>query len=227
MAGLSDRRREPGIPRSVDRSRTDSSLPSTDEIFEPSEVPGLDTQPAFGVIEPFVEFATLDRAIEDRAGGRYRVTFSRYADRDLDQFSFDRWDVDLRQFIPFVHGTHTLAFRAWASASDAVDGDSVPFYLQPTLGGSRSLRGYRTFRFRDRSALLFQGGYRWRINEFVTGALFYDTGAVAPSSMTSGGSSATMASACAPAAAPPCGPDRRGIRRARRDSLSGRFDDAF
>jgi hypothetical protein len=161
-------------------SGTDKSMPSTDEIFEPAEVPGLETQPAFGLIEPFVEFATLDRAIEDRAGGRYRVTFSRYADRDLDQFSFDQWNVDLRQYVPFVHGTHTLAFRAWASASDPVDDDTVPFYLQPTLGGSRSLRGYRTFRFRDRSALLFQGEYRWRINEFVTGALFYDTGAVAP-----------------------------------------------
>ena len=161
-------------------SGTDTSMPSTDEIFGPEEVPGLDAQPAFGVIEPFVEFATLDRAIDDRAGGRYRVTFTRYADRDLGQFSFNRWDVDLRQFIPFVHDTHTLALRAWVSSSDASDGDSVPFYLQPTLGGSRSLRGFRTFRFRDRSALLLQAEYRWRINEFVTGALFYDTGAVAP-----------------------------------------------
>jgi hypothetical protein len=161
-------------------SGTDQSMPSTDEIFGPAEVPGLETQPAFGVIEPFVEFATLDRAIEDRAGGRYRVTFTRYADRDLAQFSFNQWNVDLRQFIPFVHDTHTLALRAWASSSDPMDGNSVPFYLQPFLGGSRSLRGYRTFRFRDRSALLFQGEYRWRINEFVTGALFYDTGAVAP-----------------------------------------------
>jgi hypothetical protein len=161
-------------------SGTDTSMPSTDEIFGPEEVPGLDAQPAVGVFEPFVEFATLDRAIEDRAGGRYRVTFTRYADRDLDQFSFDQWDVDLRQYIPFVHGTHTFALRAWASSSDPSDGDSVPFYLQPTLGGSRSLRGFRTFRFRDRSALLLQAEYRWRINEFVTGALFYDTGAVAP-----------------------------------------------
>ena len=161
-------------------SGTDTSMPSTDEIFGPEEVPGLDAQPAFGVIEPFVEFATLDRAIDDRAGGRYRVTFTRYADRDLDQFSFNRWDVDLRQFIPFVHDTHTLALRAWVSSSDPSDGNSVPFYLQPTLGGSRSLRGFRTFRFRDRSALLLQAEYRWRINEFVTGALFYDTGAVAP-----------------------------------------------
>ena len=43
-------------------SGTDKTMPSTDEIFEPAEVPGLETQPAFGVIEPFVEFATLDRA---------------------------------------------------------------------------------------------------------------------------------------------------------------------
>ena len=74
-------------------------MPSTDEIFGPEEVPGLDAQPAFGVIEPFVEFATLDRAIDDRAGGRYRVTFTRYADRDLDQFSFNR--VERRS--PAVH----------------------------------------------------------------------------------------------------------------------------
>ena len=161
-------------------SGTDKNLPSTDEIFGPAEIPGLDSQPSFGVIEPFVEFATFDRAIDDRAGGRYRVTFTRYADRDLDQFSFNQWDVDLRQFVPFVHDTHTLALRAWASSSDPAGGDTVPFYLQPTLGGSRSLRGYRTFRFRDRSALLLQAEYRWRINEFVTGALFYDTGAVAP-----------------------------------------------
>ena len=161
-------------------SGTDKTMPSTDEIFGPEEVPGLDAQPAFGVIEPFVEFATLDRAIDDRAGGRYRVTFTRYADRDLDQFSFNSWNADLRQFIPFVHDTHTIALRAWASANEPSDGDSVPFYLQPTLGGSKSLRGFRTFRFRDRSALLLQAEYRWRINEFVTGALFYDTGAVAP-----------------------------------------------
>ena len=48
------------------------------------------------------------------------------------------------------------------------------------LGGAYSLRGFRTFRFRDQSALLLQAEYRWRVNELVTGALFYDTGAVAP-----------------------------------------------
>ena len=161
-------------------SGTDKGMPSTDEIFGPEQVPGLSAQPDFAVIEPFVEFATLDRAIDDRAGGRYRLSFTRYADRDLDQFTFNRWDVDLRQYITFVQDTRTIALRAWASSSDASEGNTVPFYLQPTLGGSYSLRGFRTFRFRDRSALLLQAEYRWRINEFVTGALFYDTGAVGP-----------------------------------------------
>lgn len=160
-------------------SGTDTRMPSTDEIFPPEDVPGLVNQPAFAVFEPFVEFATLDRAIDDRSGGRYRVSLTRYDDRDLDQFTFNRWDVDLRQFITFVHDTRTIALRAWASSSDASGADTVPFYLQPTLGGSYSLRGFRTYRFRDRAALLLQAEYRWRINEFITGALFYDTGAVA------------------------------------------------
>jgi hypothetical protein len=161
-------------------SGTDTRMPSTDAIFTPAQAPGLDAQPAFGVIEPFIEFATIDRPINDLAGGRYRLTFTRYADRDLHRFSFSRWDVDLRQYISFVHATRTMALRAWVSSSEPSKDDTVPFYLQPTLGGAYTLRGFRTFRFRDRSVLLAQAEYRWRINEFVTGALFYDTGAVGP-----------------------------------------------
>jgi Omp85 superfamily domain len=161
-------------------SGTDTSMPSTDAVFAPENVPGLDVQPSFAVVEPFVEFATIDRPINDHAGGRYRFKFTHYTDRDLDQFSFFRWDLDLRQYIQFLHATRTIALRAWVASSDPSDGDSVPFYLQPTLGGAYSLRGARTFRFRDRSALLLQAEYRWRINDFVNGALFYDTGAVGP-----------------------------------------------
>jgi hypothetical protein len=159
---------------------TDERMPSTTEIFTPVEVPGLALQPAFGVVEPFVEFATLDRALNEPAGGRYRFAFSRYVDRDFDRFSFQRWDLDLRQYLPFLQATRTLALRAWLSSSDPDEGQIVPFYLQPTLGGATTLRGFRTYRFRDRSALLLQAEYRWRINELVSGAIFYDTGAVAP-----------------------------------------------
>jgi hypothetical protein len=158
---------------------TDESVPSTAELYGPAEAPGLLFQPAFSVIEPFVELATLDRARNDLAGGRYRVTFTRLSDRDFDRFSFSRWDVDLRQYLPILHGTRTIALRVWMSAADPFEGHQVPFYLQPTLGGAYSLRGFRSFRFRDQSVLLVQAEYRWRVNEFVSGVIFYDTGAVA------------------------------------------------
>jgi hemolysin activation/secretion protein len=55
----------------------------------------------------------------------------------------------------------------------------VPFYLQPTLGGAYSLRGLRPYRLRDRNLLLLQGEYRWEVNAFLTGTIFYDAGKVA------------------------------------------------
>lgn len=159
---------------------TDKRMPSTDAYFSPPEVPGLSEQPAFALFEPFVEFTTADPPLNPTTGGRFRLTFSRYSDRDLNRFSFRRWDVDARQYVPFLHRARTIALRVWLSSSDPDAGHEVPFYLEPFLGGAYSLRGFRSFRFRDRSLALAQAEYRWRINEFVTGALFYDTGAVAP-----------------------------------------------
>jgi hypothetical protein len=161
-------------------SGTDNRMPSTDEVFSPQQVPGLDRQAAFTILEPFVEFVNADPELNPTSGTKIRLTYSRYSDRDFDQFSFQRWDVDAQQYIPFFNRTRTLALRVVLASADAESGNEVPFYLQPVLGGAYTLRGFRTFRFRDRSAALFQAEYRWRINELVHGALFYDTGAVAP-----------------------------------------------
>jgi outer membrane translocation and assembly module TamA len=57
----------------------------------------------------------------------------------------------------------------------------VPFFLMPSLGGGRSLRGYHTYRFRDRHSIEFTGEYRWYVQEFVDLALFFDAGKVTSS----------------------------------------------
>ena len=158
---------------------TDTRMPSTEDVFNPSDIPGLLTRPTFTVVEPFAELDYADPPLNPTTGGRYRVTWSRHSDRELDRFSFDRWDVDLRQYVPLLHRARTLALRAWLASATPDDGHEVPFFLQPTLGGGYTMRGFRTFRFTDRSAAVLQAEYRWRINEFVTGALFYETGAVA------------------------------------------------
>jgi hypothetical protein len=160
---------------------TDTRMPSSTAIFSPEDMPGVADRPRFVVIQPFLEFATVDRAVNDRSGGIYRFSAAQYRDRDHGRYSFVRWDADVRHYFSFVKDTRTIALRAVAASARPDPGQEVPFYLQPTLGGARSLRGYRTFRYRDRAAVLLQAEYRWRINEFVTGALFYDTGAVGAS----------------------------------------------
>jgi outer membrane protein assembly factor BamA len=52
--------------------------------------------------------------------------------------------------------------------------------LLPDLGGSHTLRGYPTWRFRDQNRVLLTGEYRWRAGHFLDMALFMDAGQVAP-----------------------------------------------
>jgi outer membrane protein assembly factor BamA len=58
----------------------------------------------------------------------------------------------------------------------------MPFYLQPRLGGSDDLRGYRPYRFTDRNAVVYNAEYRWEIFSGLDGALFLDAGKVMPRS---------------------------------------------
>ena len=74
-----------------------------------------------------------------------------------------------------------LALRGRAVLTQTAAGQDVPFYLLPTLGGTNTLRGFLDYRFRDRDLLLFNAEYRWPFFRALDGALFYDTGTVAPS----------------------------------------------
>lgn len=112
-------------------------------------------------------------------GGRYRFSANRYLDQTADQYSFNRWEVDLQQYIPIFTPSRLIALRANAVGVVPDDGQDVPFYFQPTLGGSHSIRAYPHQRFRDRNTLLLQAEYRYILNDFMTGSVFYDTGKVA------------------------------------------------
>jgi len=72
-----------------------------------------------------------------------------------------------------------IALRALASTTETDAGQTVPYFLMPSLGGSSELRGYPTWRFRDRNRILFTGEYRWTAGQFVDMAVFFDAGKVA------------------------------------------------
>ena len=55
----------------------------------------------------------------------------------------------------------------------------VPYFLLPSLGSGSTLRGYSSWRFRDRHSLLMSGEFRWIPNRLgLDMAMFYDTGKV-------------------------------------------------
>ena len=113
----------------------DTAMPSATDTFSPADVPGLTGKARFLAAGPFLRFQTRDRSLNRQEGGEYRAAWMRYQDQRSTQFHFDRWDVDLRQYLGFGRRTRTLALRTWAASASPRAGGEVPFYLQPWLGG--------------------------------------------------------------------------------------------
>ncbi len=155
-------------------------LASTGAVFDDAAAPGLFRQSAFLQSGVFGQLDYRDNPAGPKAGGNYVSEFGWYRDRSSGAFSFRRWDIDVQQYIPLFNKTRRLALRARMSMTDPVSGHRVPFYLQPTLGGSDDLRGFRPFRFTSRNAVVYNAEYRWEIFSGLDGALFMDAGKVMP-----------------------------------------------
>ncbi len=159
------------------RDGADPALPSIGEVFDEQSAPGITQQPDYLRSIVFVDI-DWRRPLNARKGGWYRAEVSRYDDRQSLGYSFDRLDVDLRQFVSFLSERRVLFGRVAASTSNVEPDQQVPFYLMPTLGGKDTLRGFHEYRFRGPHALLLQGEYRFEIWSGLDAALFYDAGKV-------------------------------------------------
>jgi hypothetical protein len=160
-------------------SGTDSRFPSTEQRFNPATIPGFLRQTDFLRSDAALALDWRDNPLHPHAGGRYAVQFSDYHDQDLDAFGFRKVVVDLQQYVPIPDRYRTVALHATATFTDPHDGQDVPFYFQPTLGGAQALRGFREFRFQDRNSVLLTAEYRWEAWWALDGALFIDAGQVA------------------------------------------------
>jgi hypothetical protein len=177
---------------SLRRSR--GAFPSIQDVFTPAAAPGVLEQPAFLRSDLVVDLDYRDSIPPTRTarrldqlplaaawrGGRYQLTRTTYRDQEMGRYSFRRTTIDVQQHLPFLRGQRALSLRALGVFSDAFDGQIIPFYLMPTLGGTTTLRGYQTHRFRDENLLVLQAEYRYEINPLMSGAIFVDTGQVAP-----------------------------------------------
>jgi hypothetical protein len=153
--------------------------PNTLAVFSDATAPGLTQQPAFLHGDVSVAADTRDYPGHPTRGGLYRVTAASYADRNYGKYSFRRYEAEAAQFVPLVEDKWTLAFHAYEVFSDTSAGNTVPFYLMPSLGGKNTLRGYYDYRFHDRDMQVFNAESRWGLFTHVDAAVFVDAGKVA------------------------------------------------
>ena len=155
-------------------------FPTTDEKFTPEETPGLGVQPRFLRAGATLQYDWRDLPSGPRSGGNYFATYTRYWDQQLRKHSFHNLDTAVEQYIPYFNSTRVIALRLAAVMTYAGEGQSIPFYLQPTLGGNQYLRGFARYRFYDQSAILAVAEHRWHLFSGGHAALFFEAGKVAP-----------------------------------------------
>jgi len=139
-------------------------------------IPGLDRQPDFYRFSSAILADYRDVPIDPQRGGITGLHFAHYRERGGSDFVFNRFAIDVRQYIPVESLLSVIALRFFSSMDDPVGDAQVPFYLAATLGGGSALRGFSTHRFRDRNLLLLSAEYRVRLTETIEIAAFYDTG---------------------------------------------------
>jgi hypothetical protein len=160
-----------------DQGSGEGNKPSVEEIYTPDELPGLNQAVTYLQLAGTAAIDWRTSPGYSRRGGYYGVTFNNYMDPD-DQYSFKRVDYEAIQHIPILRDAWVLSLRGRVETTSTGDGEEVPFFMLPALGGGSSLRGFASWRFRDRNSLLLQAEWRVLVNSFFETAIFYDAGKV-------------------------------------------------
>ena len=145
-------------------------------LYDDRSAPGLDRQPDFVHLSASVLLDRRDLPGNPHRGGVIALAATRFDERGGDAFTFHRLAGDARGFASLGSPQRVLAVRALASLDRPAEGARVPFYLAETLGGSRTLRGFHSFRFRGEKILLLQAEYRWETWPALEFAVFVDAG---------------------------------------------------
>jgi hypothetical protein len=157
------------------------SSPPIDDVYSADSAPGLGASPSFAHLAFTGGLDSRPSAGYARRGGLYTLGYDGYIDVDTEAYTFEFLTAEVVQHIPLLRENWVLSLHGVARTT-VDDADTVPFFLLPSLGSGSTLRGYPSWRFRDRHSLLLSGEWRWIVNR--TGldmAIFYDTGKVAGS----------------------------------------------
>ena len=159
---------------------TRSSVPTTQEVYNDFTAPGISNPPnylRYGV-NALLDFR--DEPGNPHQGFVVAGVVTRWDDRTEESFNFNSFMLDARAFIPLGTRQRVLALRSALVLQEPDTRNRIPFFVQPSLGGSHTLRGFDSFRFQGPKAMLYQLEYRWEASQIWELALFTDTGTVSP-----------------------------------------------
>jgi outer membrane protein assembly factor BamA len=156
----------------------EGTFPSVDTVFSPQTLPGLGADVTYIHTQGTLGFDWRPAPGYARRGGYYGVTVHDYADTH-GTLGFDRVEYEAVQHVPILREAWVVSLRGHAETAYPKGNQQIPFFMLPSLGGGSTLRGYSSWRFRDRNSLLLQAEWRIMVNRFFDTALFYDTGKVA------------------------------------------------
>jgi hypothetical protein len=153
--------------------------PDARDLFPANAVYTRADQPTFVQTEAGVTADTRDYPGHPTSGVLLRGYVTGFADRDGGAFTFRRYEGEAAGFVPLSDSRIVLALRGWMVTSQTDDGQVVPFYLQPSLGGQNTLRSFADYRFHDRNMLLLNAEARVALMTHLDAAVFLDAGNVA------------------------------------------------
>jgi hypothetical protein len=156
----------------------EGSFPSIETVYTPQTLDGLGAQVKYLHTQGTVGFDWRPARDYARRGGFYGVTLHDYKDSD-EAFGFRQVDYEVVQHFPILREAWAISLRGLAQATMLKGDQTIPFFLLPSLGGGHNMKGYESYRFRDRNSLLLQAEWRIMVNRFMDTALFYDAGKVA------------------------------------------------
>jgi hypothetical protein len=152
--------------------------PSVETKYTPKTLPGLGAEVNYLHTQGTFGFDWRTSEGYSRRGGFLGATVHNYGDHD-DNFGFRILEYEAIQHIPILRESWVLSFRGRVQSAQEKDGQQIPFFMLPALGGGSTLRGYSSWRYRDKHTLLLQGEWRIMVNRYLDMAFFYDTGKVA------------------------------------------------
>jgi hypothetical protein len=160
-----------------DQRSGSGNAPSVEEVYTPETLPGLGASPTYLHSHGGAAFDWRPSPGHARRGGAYGVALHDFADSD-GEFGFRRVDYEAIQHFPILRDAWVLSLRGRVETTYGKEDQEIPFFMLPALGGGSTLRGFSSWRFRDRHSLLLQAEWRVLVNRFLDVALFYDAGKV-------------------------------------------------